>query len=195
MPLAGREGFGPAFYDALKDARNFGQRDIDEAAQVVEHLIRQGYTARDRAGITGCSYGGYFTSQSITRYPDLYAAANSNCSLLDLTHSWQFVGKPDVTYWEGRVPASDPAEYRNDSPLFQAAKVRTPLLLVHGGKDQLPVSIVSKFRDQIAAQGTPVELLTFKDEGHGLSNPSNITAAAQAQIRWFQTYLATGDPR
>jgi dipeptidyl aminopeptidase/acylaminoacyl peptidase len=56
----------------------------------------------------------------------------------------------------------------------------------------LPVSIVANFRDQVAAVGTPVELITFQDEGHGLSQPSNKMAAAQAQIRWFQRYLATG---
>jgi dipeptidyl aminopeptidase/acylaminoacyl peptidase len=195
MPFAGREGFGPEFFTALMDERNFGQLDIDEAAQAVEFLIKEGYTARDRVGITGCSYGGYFTSQSITRHPDLYAAANTNCSMLDLAYVWEFIARPDVTYWEGRVPTTDLAEYTADSPRAQAANVRTPLLLTHGGKDTLPVSSVTDFRDQIAATGTPAELITFKDEGHGLSQPSTRMAAAQAQIRWFQTHLAAADPR
>src|SRR3712207_6343790 len=195
MPFAGREGFGPEFFTALMDERNFGQLDIDEAAQVVETLISQGYTTRDRVGITGCSYGGYFASQSITRHPDLYAAANANCSMLDLAYDWEFIGRADVTYWEGRVPATDPAEYTADSPLSQAAKVRTPLLLMHGGKDTLPVSVVGDFRDTIVTTGTPVELITFKNEGHSLSQPSSRMAAAQAQIRWFQRYLAAPDAR
>ena len=38
-------------------------------------------------------------------------------------------------------------------------------------------------------------IITFKDEGHGLSNPSSHMAAAQAQIRWFQKYLASADAR
>jgi len=193
MTFPGREGWGPEVFTALKADRNFGQLDIDEAAEVIEYLIHQGYTARDRVGITGCSYGGYFTTQSIVRHPDLYAAANAQCSLLDLAHVWEYLpGRPDVTFWEGRTPASDPAEYAADSPITQGAKVRTPLLLFHGSADYLPASIAANFRDQIAAVGTPVELITFQDEGHGLSQPSNKMAAAQAQIRWFQRYLATG---
>lgn len=195
MPFSGREGFGPDFFTALMDERHFGQLDIDEAAEVVEFLITEGYTARDRVGITGCSYGGYFTTQSITRHPELYAAANANCSMIDLAYAWEFIARPDVTYWEGRVPSTDQAEYAVDSPLAQAANVRTPLLLIHGAEDTMPVSSVTDFRDQIAATGTPVELMTFKDEGHSLSQPSTRMAAAQAQIRWFQQYLAAPDTR
>ena len=192
MTFPGREGWGPEVFTALKVERNFGQLDIDEAAEVVAYLVHQGYTARDRVGITGCSYGGYFTAQSIVRHPDLYAAANAQCSLLDLTHAWEYVARPDVTFWEGRTPTADPTEYADDSPIAQGAKVRTPLLLFHGATDTLPASIAANFRDQVAAGGTPVELITFQDEGHGLSQPSNKMAAAQAQIRWFQQYLATG---
>lgn len=195
MSFSGREGSGPAFYNALMEERNFGQRDIDEAAQAVEYMIAQGYTARDRVGITGCSYGGYFTGQSIVRHPDLYAAANAQCSLLDLAQAWEFLGRADVTYWEGRTPETDPAEYAADSPNANAAKIRTPLLLLHGANDQIPASTVAAFGDRIAATGTPVELIIFKDEGHGLSLPSNKMAAAQAQIKWFEKYLAPGTER
>src|SRR3712207_7778639 len=56
--------------------------------------------------------------------------------MLDLTHVWEFIGPASPSYWEGRVPATDPDEYRRDSPVHHAAKVRTPLLLIHGGKDR-----------------------------------------------------------
>jgi dipeptidyl aminopeptidase/acylaminoacyl peptidase len=55
--------------------------------------------------------------------------------------------------------------------------------------------MVESFRDQVAAHGAPVKLITFKGEGHGLSNPSSHMAAAQAQIRWFQKYLAGSTAR
>jgi dipeptidyl aminopeptidase/acylaminoacyl peptidase len=191
MPFAGREGFGPAFYDALFDGRNFGQLDIDEGAQAVQYMLAHGYTSPDRVGITGVSYGGYFASQSITRYPDLYAAANSQATPLDLVNAWNGNFHLPVSYWEGRVPAEDPAEYSKDSPLSQASKVRTPLLLFHGTEDPFfPASIAVDFHNQIAAHSTPVELLLFQGEGHGLGDPSNHVTAAQWQISWFRTYLS-----
>ena len=77
------EGLGPKFFDNLVGGRNFGAVDIDEAAQAVQSLIALGYATPDQVGITGCSYGGYFTSrESLVRYPELYAVANAQCSPL-----------------------------------------------------------------------------------------------------------------
>ena len=67
----------------------------------------------------------------------------------------------------------------------------TPLLLFHGTEDPFfPASIAVDFHNQIAAHSTPVELLLFQGEGHGLGDPSNHVTAAQWQIRWFRTYLS-----
>ena len=99
-----------------------------------------------------------------------------------------------MAYWEGRLPADDPAEYRRDSPLNRAARVRTPLLLFHGTEDdQVPLATAAEFHDRVAAAGTPVELLVFAGEGHGLSLPGSQMTAAQAQIGWFRTQLADPD--
>jgi dipeptidyl aminopeptidase/acylaminoacyl peptidase len=189
LPLPGREGFGPHFYNDLANGRNFGQIDIDEGAQAVEQLIRMGYTSREQVGITGCSYGGYFTSQSITQYPTLYAAANTQCSLLDLVTEWQTGYTPVVSYLEGQPPTVDPAEYTKDSPFFQAAQVQTPLLMFHGTRDFLPIQTAANFHDQVEANGVPVVLLAFQDEGHGLASPISQFTAGQAQVAWFQEFL------
>ena len=194
MPFAGRDGLGPAAFNALAEERNFGQLDIDEAAEVIRTMRARGYTSHGRIGITGCSYGGYFTSQSVTRHPYLYAAANAQCLLLDL-HPWLQApgGGPNLgaIFLEGRLVTEDPAEYRRDSPLYQASKVRTPLLLFHGVQDAYPLDTAIQFHDQVEAEGTPVTLLAFEGEGHELAAPSSRFLAAQWQIWWFQSYLAT----
>ncbi|MDQ5852965.1 MAG: prolyl oligopeptidase family serine peptidase, partial [Chloroflexota bacterium] len=114
LPLTGREGYGPQFYNALADGANSGELDVDEAAQAVQQMIARGWTLRGRVGITGCSFGGYFASQSITRYPALYGAANAQCSLLDLFHEWQFGFTALVSYLEGRPPTTNSLEYSQD---------------------------------------------------------------------------------
>jgi dipeptidyl aminopeptidase/acylaminoacyl peptidase len=189
VPLPGREGYGPAFYDGLANDRNFGAVDIDEAAQIVQQMITRGYTARGSVGITGCSYGGYFTSQSITRYPDLYAAANTQCTLLDLFHEWQLGFTSRISYLEGRVPTVDSNEYAKDSPAYNATKVRTPVLIFDGVYDFLPVTISGNFHDQVAANRTPVKFIKFDNEGHGLRSVNSQLVASQAQIAWFRQYL------
>ena len=188
MPFSGREGFGPEFYLALADEANFGQIDVEESALAVEFMLKQGYTTEGQIGVNGCSYGGYLVNQSITQYPDLYAAAISQCSIMDLTDYWEF-NPYLVTFYEGSLPAERPEEYQRDSPLFNAEAVQTPVLLMQGTEDFLPVKLVRDFREAVEATGTPVEMLVFRNEGHALSLPSSKLFAAQAQIEWFRNYL------
>jgi dipeptidyl aminopeptidase/acylaminoacyl peptidase len=188
MPFAGREGFGPEFYLALADNDNFGQLDVAEGAQAVQYLLEQGYAQPNGIGIAGCSYGGYFAAQSIIQYPDLYAAANIQCAVLDMIKWWE----PNpflVTYMEGSIPAEQIEEYRRDSPYYLASQVKTPLLLFHGRDDNLPFQLVRDFRNGIDDDMTPVRMLVFKNEGHTLSSPSSRLIAAQEQIVWFRKYL------
>lgn len=189
VPLPGRLGFGPQFLKGLADGTNFGQIDIDQGAEIVAQLVARGWTSAGKVGVTGCSYGGYFASQSITRYPELYAAANSQCSLLDLFSEFQYGYTSLMAYLEGRTPYTDPDEIALDSPINRADRVRTPLLLFHGTADFIPVGITRNFHDQVELNGTPVELLTFAREGHGLAEPNSQFLAGQEQILWFREYL------
>jgi dipeptidyl aminopeptidase/acylaminoacyl peptidase len=108
---------------------------------------------------------------------------------MDLADYW--IDNPYlVTFYEGSLPEKRPEEYRRDSPLHQADAVRTPVLLMQGTEDFLPVKLVREFRKAVAATGTPVELLVFRKEGHGLTLPASKLFAAQQQIAWFRKYLS-----
>ncbi|NJO83734.1 MAG: prolyl oligopeptidase family serine peptidase [Blastochloris sp.] len=163
VPLPGRLGWGPQFSHALADGRNYGSIDIDEAAEIVQQMIARGYTSSDRVGITGCSYGGYFTAQSIARHPNLYAAANPQCTLLDMVVEWQTGFISLLSYLQGRTPMTDLAEYVQDSPGYTANAVRTPTLIFHGTQDFLPVNIAENFHETLDANGVPVKMwIEFK---------------------------------
>ena len=189
MPFSGREGFGPEFYLALADEDNFGQIDVEESALAVQYMVEHGFASKSQIGINGCSYGGYLVNQSITQFPDLYAAATSQCSIMDMADYWK-TNPYLVTFYEGSVPEGQPEEYRRDSPLHSAKAVRTPVLLMQGTEDFLPVKLVRDFRAAVAKTGTPVELLAFKNEGHSLTLSESKLFAAQQQITWFRKYLS-----
>ncbi len=194
VPLSGRYGFGPDFYKGLYNNDNYGKLDIDEMAEIVKQTVDRGYTSPGKIGITGCSYGGYFTSQSITRYPDLYAAANSQCTLADLFTEAQFDQTALIALVTGRTPTTDPDFYVKASPLFNAKKVKTPTLFFHGSNDFIPIETIVTFHDQILANGGSVNLMGFNREGHGLASRSNQLIAAQAQVNWFRQYLGVSAP-
>ncbi|HEU5012757.1 MAG TPA: prolyl oligopeptidase family serine peptidase [Roseiflexaceae bacterium] len=199
VPLQGRYGSGGANLLALADGDNYGQIDIDAQADIVRQMIARGWTRPGSVGITGCSYGGYFTLQSVVRYPTLYSAANPQCGLYDMIVEWNR-GYPDLSaFLENGTPLQRVAEFQQDSPAYNTDKIKTPLLIFHGQNDFLPVNIAENFFQTVKDDGVPARMLKFIGTGHGITPASlditeeDIVAyeryAAQEQIRWFRTYL------
>lgn len=154
------------------------------------HHINHCLTDGKKVGISGCSLGGYFASQSIVRHPDLYAAANTQCSVLEWIVDFQYLEAPLAAFLEGGAPQDRGAEYLRDSPLYNAERIRTPTLIFHGTEDFNDIGLIQSFHDQIAANGTPVRMLTFVGEGHGLKAPESQFVAGEALLLWFRQYLA-----
>ncbi|NTU78412.1 MAG: prolyl oligopeptidase family serine peptidase [Chloroflexales bacterium] len=197
VPLYGRYGIGPERFDGLVDGTNFGQIDIDAQAEIVAQLRARGWA--NKVGIVGCSYGGYFVNQSITRHPSTYDAAHAQCSLIDLFTEWSR-GYPALAPWfEGLPPQAALEEYRRDSPAYNAGRVRTPLLAFHGTDDFLPVTVMENYMLQVINNQVPARLLKFQGAGHGVNvNGDGVIGryaadyevyGAQEQITWFRTYL------
>lgn len=189
VPAPGRDGYGADFLDGLADARNFGEIDIDEGAEIVEQLFARGYTSPDRVGVAGCSYGGYFASRSITRHPDLFAAANPQCALLDLADEYETGYRGYISYLVGPAFEDEPQAYFEDSPSEFASEVTTPTLIFSGSEDFLPYQFSEDFHDEIVEAGTPAEFYLFAGEGHGLGHPTSQYVAAQQQLAWFREHL------
>jgi dipeptidyl aminopeptidase/acylaminoacyl peptidase len=188
-PLAGRPGYTPAAFNALVDGANFGQIDIDEQAEIVQQMVARGWTNRGKVGITGCSYGGYFAWQSVIRHPDTYAAANPQCSLVDVITEWARGYHALAPSIEGLPPFNSPAEYRNDSPVYNTGRVKAAVLSFQGSDDFLPVVLGENTHLQLYNRGANARMVKFLGEGHGLFNPKNQLYAAQEQLAWFRTYL------
>jgi dipeptidyl aminopeptidase/acylaminoacyl peptidase len=200
VPLSGREGYDGRTLNALADRSNFGSVDIDEQAEITRQIIAKGWTSQRKLGITGCSYGGYFVWQSIIRHPDLYAAANPQCALVDTITEWSRGYAILMPYLEGpATPYTANAEYRADSPTYNASKVRTPTLIFHGELDFLPVVQNENLFTAISDRGVTTRFLKFIGSGHGLVGvsgdlPEDVdqrfeSYGAQEQIQWFRTYL------
>lgn len=193
VPLYGRYGIGPERFEALADGSNFGQIDIDAQAEIVAQMRARGWTSK--VGIVGCSYGGYFTTQSITRHPSTYDAAHTQCSLIDLISEWKRGFAALAPWMQGLPPEVALEEYRRDSPAYNADRVRTPLLAFHGTADFIPVTIMENFMNKVINNGVPAKMVKFTGAGHGLGNsPPQFVApyevyGAQEQLIWFRTYL------
>ncbi len=199
---SGRTSNGGQFYNDMADGRNYGQRDIQDVKEAVDYLIEMDVVDPKAVGVTGCSYGGYFTLQSLTTYPDFYAAGNSQCSLNDLLYEYNFGWSPFLGYLVGRSTTDDPAEYIKDSPTYNAYKIKAPLLQFHGTSDFLPFEHITNIHDQVQANGVETVFFRALGYGHGLGTAVNAEGAAvpnsgpnaqryafQLQLKWFRDHL------
>ncbi|PSR14605.1 prolyl oligopeptidase [filamentous cyanobacterium CCP3] len=189
VPLSGREGFGPELYRALADGQNFGRIDVQEGADIIRQMIQQGWTTAAQVGVTGCSYGGYYTAQMMAQFPQLVAAANLQCSLLDTLTEWQLGYSSLLSYLVGQTPMEAPSSYIQASPLYNVAAMRTPALLFHGSDDFLQVDVARNFHDALELADIPVTLYEFEGVGHSLYGSGYQPQAAQLQIEFFRQYL------
>ena len=190
----GSTGFGKRFLNLGNREWGTGamQHDLTDG---VRWLVESGIADPDRIAIMGGSYGGYATLAGVAFTPDLYAAAVSivgPSSIPTLLESippyWEPVRRTfSVRVGDPENPA-DLERMRAQSPLYSAARIRTPLLVVQGANDPRVKKTES---DQIVRAlrdlGREVEYLVATDEGHGFaSEESN-----QALFAKIEEFLAT----
>jgi dipeptidyl aminopeptidase/acylaminoacyl peptidase len=174
----GSTGFGLAFQDAIKED-GWGGREQEDIRTGIEALIRAGVAEPGRVGVTGTSYGGYSAWCAITRYPTgLVAAAAPICGMTDLVVDYNAT-RPDLRPYSeemmGGTPEQIPARYRERSPANFVENVRGRLFIVQGLKDpNVTPDNVRAVTRELDRLGKPYELLTFEDEGHGITRPENL---------------------
>jgi dipeptidyl aminopeptidase/acylaminoacyl peptidase len=191
VPLAGREGFGAELYSLQAEDNNFGQVDIGEGIDIAAQLVGDRWVRRDQLGVTGCSYGGYFAAQAIAQYPNVFAAANPQCSLLDAFTEWQLGYSSLLSYLTGLTPMEAPERYRRISPLYNAENVTAATMLFHGSADFLQIDMARNFHDIIERNGSPATLYEFEGVGHSIFDTGLQRTAAQLQVDFFRRHLTT----
>lgn len=136
----GSWGYGKAFLDAGRRAWATGIEDDIDAA--VRAALDAGGLDNDRICIAGASYGGYSALMSTIRHPTSFRCAVSLAGPTDLLY--MFASSDFAATRSGRTafmeivgdPATERERLMEISPVYQAATIRTPLLLAHGTIDQ-----------------------------------------------------------
>jgi dipeptidyl aminopeptidase/acylaminoacyl peptidase len=173
----GSTGFSLTFRDAIK-VQGWGGIEQEDIRSGILALLAAGIAQPGKVGITGTSYGGYSSWCAITRFPpDVLAAAAPICGMTDLVVDYQTT-RPDLRPYSeemlGGSPDQVPERYRERSPIHFVAAIKGRLLIVQGERDpNVTPENVRTVRTALEGAGVPYELLTFPDEGHGISRPHN----------------------
>ena len=154
VPAAGGSSINYAFYvsrgyvlfipDIPYEIGHPGESALDAVVPGVLSVVEQGFIDRDKIGVQGHSWGGYQIAHMVTR-TNLFAAAEAGAPVVNMTSAYGGIrwGSGMVRQFQyertqSRIGGSlweRPLEFIENSPLFQADKIQTPLLMLHNDKD------------------------------------------------------------
>jgi dipeptidyl aminopeptidase/acylaminoacyl peptidase len=180
----GSTGYGSAFGNAINNS--YPGKDYDDLMKGVDLAIAKGSVDERNLFVYGCSGGGVLTAW-IVGHTDRFAAASSNCPVVD----WlSFVGTTDGATWYRnfkKLPWEDPSEHLRRSPLMYVGNVTTPTMLMTGVNDlRTPISQTEEFYQALKMRKVPTAMVRFNDEYHGTtSKPSNFLRTQLYLHRWF----------
>ena len=89
-----------------------------------------------------------------------------------------------------RVPPwRDPQRYLRNSPLFQADRIRTPLMMMVGDQDHIPMSQSEEIFSALFRQDRDAVLLTYWGEAHAFYSPGNVRDSYERALAWMAEHL------
>ena len=183
-----------------------GQSAYDAIVSGVHHLISvHPFVDKDRIGLQGQSWGGYQTAWLITR-TNMFAAAMAGAPVSNMTSAYggirwesgmsrmfqyeQTQSRIGGTLWE------KPIQYIENSPLFFATRIETPLLMMHNDNDgAVPWYQGIEMFVALRRLDKPVWLLNYNNEPHNLKGESwaNRMDLDKRMFQFFNHYLK-GEP-
>ncbi len=179
----GSTGYGQAFTDSIRG--DWGGKPLEDL-QLGLAAALQAYPWMDgeRVAALGASYGGWMVNWIAGNWPDRFRCLVNHDGFLDSKSSYFTTEELWFPEWEFHgTPWENPEIYARWNPVDHVGKWRTPMLVVHGGKDFRVVET-----DGLAAftvlqrRGIPSKLLHFPDENHWVLKPHN-------SILWHETVL------
>jgi dipeptidyl aminopeptidase/acylaminoacyl peptidase len=180
--------------------------DLDRGVKpAIEKVVELGIADSERIGLFGHSYGGY-TVYGLVTQTQRFKAAVAYAGITDLLSLY---GSLDPRYrfndvinpiWGpyflesqqtrmGVPPWKDLDRYLRNSPYVHADKVTTPLLMIHGDLDGVPLSQAEQFFIALNRQGKRAKLVRYLGEGHVVESPGNTIDMWDHILNWFDEFL------
>ncbi|MBU6266241.1 MAG: S9 family peptidase [Sphingomonadales bacterium] len=174
----GSGGYGKPWSD--KGEGQWGRAMQDDLDDGMDWLAKDGIVDPKRACIVGSSYGGYAAEWGAVRNPERYRCAASFAGVSDVNRWFKYVSgriesKRYRNDWQRQVKAGDDKfDLKTVSPLYTVDRLKVPLLLAHGDKDQrVPFKQTQLFTNALKAAGKTYEFYPIAGEGHGFSTEAN----------------------
>ncbi len=192
----GSTGYGKTFY--AMDDRKHGEADLGDVVASKRMLAETGYVDPAKIGIIGGSYGGYMVLAALTLQPDafrvgvdLFGISNWVRTLENIPPWWESF--KEALYAEMGDPKKDSERLRRISPLFNASKIKAPLMVLQGANDPRVLKVESdEIVEAAKKNGVSTEYIVFPDEGHGFVKKENEIRGYTAILGFLDKHLKGG---
>ena len=199
MPnIRGSATFGAAWVRALSSS--WGSTDADDALAAVDSLVARGLADPNRIGVMGLSYGG-FLAQWLIGVTDRFAAACAENGVANQASAWanSYFG----VHFNRRAGLGDPLSDEGmqrlwrSSPLRNAAKITTPLLMLQAEEDRIcPPADNEQLFVALKVLEREVEYVLYPEEHHemkSLGRPDRRIDRLERTLAWFSKHIGAAD--
>jgi dienelactone hydrolase len=165
----------------------------------VASIVDRGFVDRDRIGVQGHSWGGYQIAYMVTR-TDLFRCAESGAPVSNMVSAYGGIrwasGMSRMFQYEktqsriGGTLWNSQQYYIENSPVFWADRIETPLLILHNDEDgAVPWYQGIELFVALRRLGKPAWMLNYNGEAHGLRKEENMRDFAGRMQQFFDHYL------
>ena len=188
---SGSTGFGQEF--AARHVNTAGEGVAEDIIEGVKQFCEtHPWVDKNKIGCIGASYGGFMTQYLQTK-TDIFAAAISHAGISDHTSYWG-EGYWGYSYSEvsmaNSYPWTHPDLYVKRSPLYNADKIHTPILFLHGDADtNVPVGESIQMYTALKLLGRETAFVAVKDANHQIMEFNKRAQWQNTIFAWFAKYL------
>ena len=174
-------GYGQGFI--ARAYQEWGARPFADVMAATDAAVARPDIDGSRLAMMGGSYGGYMANW-VAGHTDRFRAIVSHAGLWVLD---QMFGTTDLPmFWRPQFgdPLTSPERYEANSPHRHVARIRTPMLIIHGNKDyRVPVGEALRLWWDLSRHGAEAKFLYFPDENHWILSPGHAAV-------WYETVFA-----
>ena len=177
----------PIIGDPEKMNDRFLPQLVQSAEAAIDAVVELGVADRDRVGIAGHSYGAFMTA-NLLAHSDLFRAGIARSGAYNRSLTPFGFQSERRTLWE----ATD--TYVKVSPLFNAATLNEPLLMIHGEIDNnsgtFPIQSKRLFH-ALKGLGGVAKLVLLPNESHGYRARESVLHVLAESFEWFEEHVKT----
>ncbi len=190
--VRGSSGYGKT-YLALDNAEK-REDSVKDIGALLDWIAQQPELDSSRVVVSGGSYGGYMVLASLTHFGDRIKAGidivgiANFVTFLERTAPYR-VDLRRAEYGDERDPRMR-ATFDRISPLNNADKIRSALMVVHGRNDpRVPFFEAEQIAAKVRASGKPVWTLFANNEGHGFAKRDNSDYQRAVEVLFLKQHL------